>query len=136
MFAYMSCILFLLFFFSSRRRHTSCALVTGVQTCALPITSIDPMVARLVGMSLSTGPGVACYIPVAHRGPDKIQQLSKEQVLERLRPWLEDPAAHKLLHNATYDAHVFLNEGVALAGIAGDSMLQAYVLESHPIGRA
>src|SRR3546814_15791085 len=89
------------------------------------------MVARLVGMSLSTGPGVACYIPVAHRGPDKIQQLSKEQVLERLRPWLEDPAAHKLLQHAKYDAHVFLNEGVALAGIAEDSMLQAYVLESH-----
>src|SRR3546814_16256973 len=68
-------------------------------------TSIDPMVARLVGMSLSTGPGVACYIPVAHRGPDKIQQLSKEQVLERLRPWLEDPAAKQLLNNAMYDAH-------------------------------
>lgn len=94
-------------------------------------TSIDPMAARLVGMSLSVGPGVACYIPVAHRGPDNVRQLPKDEVLARLRPWLEDSSARKLLHNAKYDAHVFLNEGVALAGIAEDSMLQAYVLESH-----
>jgi len=94
-------------------------------------TSLDPMQARLVGISLSAEPGVACYIPVGHRGPDHPAQLPRQEVLDRLRSWLEDPSAAKLLHNAKYDAHVFLNEGVALAGIAEDTMLQAYVLESH-----
>ncbi|HEY9459811.1 MAG TPA: DNA polymerase I [Paralcaligenes sp.] len=94
-------------------------------------TSIDPMRARLVGLSLSVAPGVACYIPVGHRGPDNVTQLPRQEVLERLRPWLEDAGAPKVLHNAKYDAHVFLNAGVALAGITEDTMLQAYVLESH-----
>src|SRR5690606_23322093 len=76
-------------------------------------------------------PGAACYIPLAHRGPDRVEQLPREAVLERLRAWLENPSANKLLHNAKYDSHVFLNEGVALAGIVEDTMLQAYVLESH-----
>ena len=94
-------------------------------------TSLDPMQARLVGLSLSTEPGVACYIPVMHRGPDQIVQLPLAEVLERMRPWLEDPAAAKVLHNAKYDSHVLANEGIALAGIDEDTMLQAYVLESH-----
>ncbi|MBB5216847.1 DNA polymerase-1 [Parapusillimonas granuli] len=94
-------------------------------------TSLDPMAARLVGISLSVKAGEACYIPVAHRGPDRVEQLPRQEVLDRLRPWLEDPSARKLLHNAKYDSHVFLNEGVALAGIVEDTMLQAYVLESH-----
>jgi DNA polymerase I len=93
-------------------------------------TSLDPMVARLVGISLSTSGGVACYIPVAHRGPDTVQQLDKAVVLERMRPWLENPDAHKLLHNAKYDSHVLANEGIRVAGITEDTMLQAYVLES------
>ncbi len=94
-------------------------------------TSLDPMRARLVGVSLSVTPGVACYIPVGHHGPDHPEQLPRQDVLTRLRPWLEDSAAHKLLHNAKYDAHVFLNEGITLRGITEDTMLQAYVLESH-----
>lgn len=94
-------------------------------------TSLDPMLARLVGLSLSTAAGRACYIPVSHRGPDRVQQLPKQEVLDRLRPWLENPDAPKLLHNAKYDAHVLLNEGVRLAGITEDTMLQSYVLESH-----
>jgi DNA polymerase-1 len=94
-------------------------------------TSIDPMQASLVGMSFCVEPGIACYIPVGHRGPDNVEQLPRRQVLERLRPWLENPEAAKLLHNAKYDAHVLQNEGVALAGITDDTMLQSYVLESH-----
>jgi DNA polymerase-1 len=94
-------------------------------------TSLDPMKARLVGVSLSVTPGVACYISVGHHGPDHPEQLPRQDVLMRLRPWLEDSAAHKLLHNAKYDAHVFLNEGITLRGITEDTMLQAYVLESH-----
>ena len=94
-------------------------------------TSIDPMLASLVGISLAITPGTACYIPLAHRGPDLVSQLPKQQVLDRLRPWLENTAAPKLLHNAKYDAHVFANEGIALSGVQEDTMLQAYVLESH-----
>lgn len=94
-------------------------------------TSLDPMVARLVGMSFATAGGQAWYVPVAHRGPDFPQQLPKGLVIERMRTWLEDPDAAKLLHNAKYDAHVLANEGVRLAGITHDTMLQAYVLESH-----
>jgi DNA polymerase-1 len=94
-------------------------------------TSLDEMQARLVGISLSVSPGTACYIPVAHRGPEAGEQLPKDEVLQRLRPWLENAAAPKLLHNAKYDAHVFANEGIRLAGVAEDTMLQAYVLESH-----
>jgi len=94
-------------------------------------TSLDPMQADIVGISLCVEPGVACYIPVAHRGPDLVAQLPKARVLDALRDWLQDPRAHKLLHNAKYDAHVFLNEGIQLDGIAEDTMLQAYVLESH-----
>lgn len=94
-------------------------------------TSLDPMLARLVGISLATEPGAACYIPLAHRGPDLPEQLPMQQVLALLQPWLEDPAAKKVLHNAKYDAHVFLNAGITLAGIEHDTMLQAYVLESH-----
>ncbi|WP_313624405.1 DNA polymerase I [Achromobacter sp.] len=94
-------------------------------------TSLDEMQARLVGLSLSVAPGVACYIPVAHRGPDGATQLPKDEVLARLKPWLEDPARAKLLHHAKYDTHVFANEGIRLAGAAEDTMLQAYVLESH-----
>src|SRR5690606_36701366 len=94
-------------------------------------TSREPMRVRLVGLSLSIVPGKACYIPVGHRGPDQVQQLPRQEVLERLRPWLENPDAPKLLHNAIYDAHVLLNEGVRLAAITEDTMLQSYVLESH-----
>ncbi|WP_447918644.1 DNA polymerase I [Achromobacter aegrifaciens] len=94
-------------------------------------TSLDEMQARMVGMSLAVSPGVACYIPVAHRGPDNATQLPKAEVLARLKPWLEDSSRAKLLHHAKYDAHVFANEGIKLAGITDDTMLQAYVLESH-----
>ena len=95
-------------------------------------TSLDPMQARLVGLSLSVKPGEAAYIPLAHSGPDAIDvQLDKQQVLEQLRPWLEDEQAKKVLHNAKYDSHVLANEGVQLRGVSDDTMLQAYVLEAH-----
>lgn len=94
-------------------------------------TSLDPMQARLVGISLSVEAGRACYIPVGHRSPDAQGQLSKQEVLARMQPWLEDASATKLLHHAKYDTHVFANEGIDLRGVADDTMLQAYVLESH-----
>src|SRR5690606_3884997 len=94
-------------------------------------TSLDPMQARIVGLSLAVEPGRACYVPLSHRGPDAPSQLSMDEVWNCLRPWLEDPKAAKLLHNAKYDSHIFRNEGIALAGITEDTMLQSYVLESH-----
>lgn len=99
-------------------------------------TSLDPMQAQLVGISLSAAPGEACYIPVAHRGPDVAGlpdhgQLSREFVLERMRAWLGDASRPKLGQNLKYDIHVFANHGVTLRGVLHDTMLQSYVLASH-----
>ncbi len=105
---------------------------------AAPLVALDTetdslveMEARLVGLSIAVRPGEACYIPLAHRHPDAGEQLPKDEVLARLAPWLENADAAKLLHNAKYDTHVFANAGVALRGVAHDTMLEAYVLESH-----
>ncbi|MCR4144660.1 DNA polymerase I [Alcaligenes faecalis] len=94
-------------------------------------TSLDPLMARLVGLSVSVKAGQAFYVPVAHRGSLDVEQLDKDYVLETLRPWLESAEAAKVLHNAKYDTHVLLNEKVSLRGIREDTMLQAYVLQSH-----
>jgi len=94
-------------------------------------TSLDPMLARLVGISLAIEPGVACYIPVAHRGTAAGTQLALADVLLHMKPWLEDTRATKVLHHAKYDTHVFANEGIDLLGVSDDTMLEAYVLESH-----
>jgi DNA polymerase-1 len=93
-------------------------------------TGLDPMTARLVGMSFSVTPGEAAYLPLAHHGPDAPVQLPLEEVLGRLQPWLESPAHAKVGQNLKYDAHVLANHGIALAGIAEDTLLESYVLES------
>ncbi len=101
-------------------------------------TSLDAFAARIVGISLSVQAGEACYIPVAHTAPGAPDQLDREQVLTRLKPWLEDAGKAKVLQNAKYDQHVFANHGIALAGVAHDTMLQSYVLESdkgHDLGQ-
>ena len=94
-------------------------------------TSVDPMHAEIVGLSLSTEPYVACYIPVGHRYAGAPDQLSREHVLSRLKPWLEDPRHLKLGQNLKYDMHVLANHGIAFAGIEHDTQLQSYVLEAH-----
>jgi len=94
-------------------------------------TSLDPMQASLVGISLAIEAGSAWYIPLGHRGTGAGTQLDKAQTLAALRDWLQDERAAKILHNAKYDSHVFLNEGITLQGIQDDTMLMAYVLESH-----
>ena len=93
--------------------------------------SLDPMRARIVGISLAVEPGRAAYIPLAHDGPAAPEQLPLSRALERLRPWLEDAGAAKLAQHAKYDTHVFANHGVALAGVRHDTMLESYVLEAH-----
>ena len=94
-------------------------------------TSLDEMRAEIVGISFSVEPGKAAYIPVAHRYPDAPEQLDRDAVLAKLRPWLENPTAHKLGQHIKYDRHVFANHGIEVQGYTHDTMLQSYVLEVH-----
>jgi len=94
-------------------------------------TSLDEMRAEIVGISLSVQPGEAAYIPLAHNGPDAPVQLPLDQVLSRLKPWLENPQRHKLGQHIKYDRHVFANHGIEVQGYVHDTMLQSYVLEVH-----
>ncbi|MDE2416925.1 MAG: DNA polymerase I [Burkholderiales bacterium] len=94
-------------------------------------TSLDEMRAEIVGISFSVTPGKAAYIPVAHRYAVAPAQLPREEVLARLKPWLENPAARKLGQHIKYDRHVFANHGIEVQGYAHDTMLQSYVLEVH-----
>ncbi len=92
--------------------------------------SIDPMQAKLVGMSFSVKVGQAWYVPLAHMGLLD-EQLDKAQTLTLLKPWLEDTTARKVLQNAKFDTHVLANEGIQLKGVKHDTMLMAYVLASN-----
>ena len=94
-------------------------------------TSLDEMRAEIVGLSFSVTPGEAAYIPLAHRYPDAPAQLPREEVLARLKPWLEDASRFKLGQHVKYDRHVFANHGIEVHGYAHDTMLQSYVLEVH-----
>ncbi len=94
-------------------------------------TSLDEMVAEIVGISFSVTPGEAAYIPLRHVGPDAQEQLPFDEVLARLKPWLEDPMRPKLGQHVKYDRHVFANHGIEVRGYEHDTMLQSYVLEVH-----
>ena len=94
-------------------------------------TGLDPMQARIVGLSLAIEPGRAAYIPLAHNYAGAPQQLPRDAVLARLKPWFESAQAAKLGQNVKYDQHILANYGIALAGVAHDTMLESYVLESH-----
>ena len=94
-------------------------------------TSLDPMAAEIVGLSLSVEPGKACYVPLAHRYAGAPDQLSREHVLARLRGWMESADHAKVGQNLKYDMHVLENHGIRLAGVAHDTLLQSYVLEAH-----
>ncbi|MDZ7812533.1 MAG: DNA polymerase I [Ideonella sp.] len=93
--------------------------------------SLDAMQARIVGISVAVEPGRAAYIPVAHDFPGAPDQLPLDEVLARLKPWLEDAAAAKVGQNIKYDLHVFANHGITVRGYQHDTMLQSYVLEAH-----
>jgi len=93
-------------------------------------TGLDPMVATLVGMSFSIVEGEAAYLPLSHHYADAPAQLALAEVLEKLKPWLESDAHRKLGQNLKYDAHILANHGIRLAGIAEDTLLESYVLES------
>ncbi|MDR3054612.1 MAG: DNA polymerase I [Zoogloeaceae bacterium] len=108
-------------------RVTACPL-TALDT---ETTSLDPLAARIVGISLAVAKGEACYIPLAHQGVEAGEQLSIEATLARLQHWLESDKHLKVGQNIKYDQHVFANHGIHLAGIAHDTLLQSYVLESE-----
>lgn len=100
-------------------------------------TSLDEMQAEIVGLSFSVTPGEAAYIPLTHDYPDAPAQLPRDEVLARLKPWLENPAKPKLGQHVKYDRHVFANHGIEVQGYAHDTMLQSYVLEvTKPHGLA
>ncbi len=112
------------------------AWIARIKACPLvgfdtETTSLDAMIAKLVGLSLAVEPGVACYVPVGHHYAAMPDQLPLALVLERLKPWLEDPLAAKVGQHLKYDEHVLQNHGIALAGIAHDTLLESYVLEAH-----
>ena len=94
-------------------------------------TSLNEMVAEIVGISFSVAPGQAAYIPLTHDYPGAPTQLPRDQVLARLKPWLENPAHKKLGQHIKYDRHVFANHGIEVQGYVHDTMLQSYVLEVH-----
>ncbi|MGH6639415.1 MAG: DNA polymerase I, partial [Polaromonas sp.] len=94
-------------------------------------TSLDEMQAEIVGVSFSVTPGEAAYIPLTHDYPDAPAQLPRDEVLARLKPWLENGAKQKLGQHVKYDRHVFANHGVEVQGYVHDTMLQSYVLEVH-----
>ena len=94
-------------------------------------TSLDVMNARLVGMSFAIEPHHAAYLPLAHQYPGAPRQLSVELVLQKLKRWLESEKHNKLGQNLKFDQHIFANHGISLRGVAEDTLLQSYVLESH-----
>ncbi|WP_419604620.1 DNA polymerase I [Thiolapillus sp.] len=93
-------------------------------------TSLDYMQAELVGLSFSTEPGKAAYVPVAHDYPGAPPQLEREWVLEKLKPLLEDSEQSKVGQNLKYDMSIVARYGIAMAGIRFDTMLESYVLDS------
>jgi DNA polymerase-1 len=100
-------------------------------------TDLDPMQARLVGISFATEDGHAAYLPLGHSYAGAPTQLPLTETLATLKPWLESPHHGKLGQHLKYDRHVFANHGVQLRGIAEDTLLQSYVLESdnaHDLG--
>ena len=94
-------------------------------------TGLDPMQAKLVGISFCIESQHAAYLPLMHNYAGVPQQLPIDLALNKLRPWLEHAAKPKLGQNLKYDKHVFANHGIQLRGIVHDTLLQSYVLESH-----
>jgi len=93
-------------------------------------TSLNYMQAKIVGISVAIASNEAYYIPLMHEYDGVPNQLDREYVLQKLKPWLEDKEAKKIGHNLKYDSHIFANHGIELNGTDFDSMLESYVLNS------
>ncbi len=94
-------------------------------------TGLDPLVSTIVGMSFSVQAGEAAYLPLTHDYFDAPEQLDFKEALATLKPILENPTIKKVGQNLKYDKHILANHGIVLNGIAHDTLLQSYVLESH-----
>jgi len=93
-------------------------------------TSLDYMTAELVGVSFACTAGKAAYVPFGHDYLGAPEQLSKENVLSQLKPILENPQLKKIGQHIKYDMEVLANAGIQLKGVAYDTMLESYVLDS------
>ena len=93
-------------------------------------TSLNYMEAQVVGLSFSVSPGEAAYLPVAHDYLDAPEQLDRNWVFKQLKPVLESEAHRKVGQNLKYDRNVLANHGITLRGIAHDTMIESYVLNS------
>ena len=93
-------------------------------------TSLNYMRAEIVGVSFACEPGSAAYVPLAHDYEGAPKQLDRDDVLALLKPLLEDPTVRKLGQNLKYDKSVLANHGINMEGIAFDTMLESYVLNS------
>ena len=92
--------------------------------------NVDHIHAKLVGISLSVAPYQAAYIPINHQYLGVPDQLPLDDVLTKLKPILENPAIKKIAQNAKFDYSVLANYGIHVQGIAYDTMLESYVLNS------
>ncbi len=93
-------------------------------------TSLNYMEAEIVGVSFCIEPGKAAYVPVAHDYPDAPAQLSRDLVLDALKPILESESAIKVGQHIKYDKNVLANYDITLNGIGFDTMLESYMLNS------
>ena len=93
-------------------------------------TSLNYMAAQIVGVSFAVEVGAAAYVPLAHDYPGAPVQLNREDVLEALRPLLEDEGKGKIGQHLKYDANVLANHGITMRGIREDTMLESYVLDA------
>ena len=113
-------------------------VITAINAAALTCfdtetTSLEPMTAQIVGLAFAWQPFDAVYIPLAHRYPGAPEQLPFDATLAKLKPWFEDASKLKLAQNAKYDEHILLNAGIQVRGVAHDTLLEDYVLESHKL---
>ena len=93
-------------------------------------TSLNYLQAEIVGISFAITAKEAYYIPLLHNYDEAPAQLDRAYVLSKLKPWLENSNYKKIGHNLKYDSHIFANHGITLNGMAFDTMLESYVLNS------
>lgn len=114
--------------FASWLERLQSAPLTALDT---ETSALNPMQARLVGLSFAVQPFEAAYLPLAHCAPGTPQQLDAAWVLDQLRPWLEDPQRPKVLQNLKYDMSILARQGIELRGALHDTLLASYVLDSN-----
>ena len=100
----------------------------------LETTSLNPLQADLVGISFSPTPAKAYYIPVGHTSLQSVAQLPRQQVIDRLKPVLEDKGLAKLAHNSKYDMTVLAELGVSVNNLTFDTMVAAYLMGEKSLG--